>query len=129
MRGRTGFIWPVFELFDDKTAPHVDIIKRWLDPLVKQTLDRKALAQKTGIRSPMEEKTFLEHLADSTEGLCFSHFLTRILRLIHRQSIDAGMIRDQLLNVLLAARDTVCASSHFSAHFLMRRSFDRLRAF
>jgi hypothetical protein len=32
------------------------------------------------------------------------------------------MIRDQLLNVLLAARDTVCASSHFSAHFLMRQS-------
>lgn len=75
MRGRTGFIWPIFELFDDKTAPHVDVIKRWLDPLVKQTLDRKALAHKSGIRSTMEEKTFLEHLADSTEGLCFSRSL------------------------------------------------------
>jgi hypothetical protein len=31
------------------------------------------------------------------------------------------MIRDQLLNVLLAARDTVCAPSHISAHFLMRQ--------
>jgi hypothetical protein len=75
MRGRTGFIWPVFELFDDKTAPHVDIIKRWLDPLVKKTLDKKALARETGMRSTMEEKTFLEHLADSTEGLCSSSFL------------------------------------------------------
>jgi hypothetical protein len=69
MRGRTGSIWPVFELFEDKTAPHVDIIKRWLDPLVKQTLERKAAAQKSGHWSTMEEKTFLEHLADSTEGM------------------------------------------------------------
>ncbi|KAG2155274.1 cytochrome P450 monooxygenase CYP63 [Suillus bovinus] len=98
MRGRTGFIWPIFELFDDKTAPHVDIIKRWLDPLVKQTLDRKALAHKTGIQNTMEEKTFLEHLADSTE--------------------DAGMIRDQLLNVLLAARDTTACLLTYVTYFM-----------
>lgn len=68
MRARTGSIWPVFELFEDKTAPHVEIIKQWLDPLVKQTLGQKAAAQKT---DTIEEKTFLQHLADSTEGLYF----------------------------------------------------------
>ncbi|KAG1748095.1 cytochrome P450 monooxygenase CYP63 [Suillus lakei] len=103
MRGRTGFIWPVFELFDDKTAPHVEIIKRWLDPLVKQTLD---------------QKTFLEHLADSTEGLCFFSFLARIQRLIRQQCIDAGMIRDQLLNVLLASRDTTACLLTYVTYFM-----------
>jgi len=73
MRARTGSIWPVFELFEDKTAPHVEIIKRWLDPLVNQTLERKATAQKAGKWSTMEEKTFLEHLADSIEGPFLFH--------------------------------------------------------
>ncbi|KAG0701446.1 cytochrome P450 monooxygenase CYP63 [Suillus ampliporus] len=98
MRGRTGSIWPVFELFEDKTAPHVDIIKRWLDPLIKQTLDNKAATQKIGIQNSMEEITFLEHLADSTE--------------------DAGMIRDQLLNVLLAARDTTACLLTYVTYFM-----------
>ncbi|OAX37739.1 cytochrome P450 monooxygenase CYP63 [Rhizopogon vinicolor AM-OR11-026] len=98
MRARTGSIWPVFELFEDKTAPHVEIIKRWLDPLVKKTLEHKAAAQKVGRWSTMEDKTFLEHLADSTE--------------------DAGMIRDQLLNILLAARDTTACLLTYVTYFM-----------
>jgi hypothetical protein len=69
MRARSGSIWPVFELFEDKTAPHVEIIKKWLDPLVKQTLEHKVASQKISHWNTIEEKTFLEHLADSTEGL------------------------------------------------------------
>ncbi|KAI9570041.1 cytochrome P450 monooxygenase CYP63 [Boletus coccyginus] len=98
VRGRTGVIWPVFELFDDKTAPYVDTIKQWIDPLVCQTLEERAASKQGGIKGDSEEKTFLQHLADSTQ--------------------DVGMIRDQLLNILLAARDTTACLLTYVTYFL-----------
>lgn len=68
VRARTGVIWPVFELLDDKTAPYVETIRQWIDPLVRQTLDERAACKQAGINGNLEEKTFLEHLADCTEG-------------------------------------------------------------
>ncbi|KIK94607.1 hypothetical protein PAXRUDRAFT_438124 [Paxillus rubicundulus Ve08.2h10] len=98
VRARTGLLWPVFELFDDKTMPYVDTIRQWVDPLVRQTLEDKAATKKAGINGRLEDKTFLQHLADSTE--------------------DAGMIRDQLLNILLAARDTTACLLTYVTYFL-----------
>ncbi|KAG6337191.1 hypothetical protein ID866_1905 [Astraeus odoratus] len=68
IRARIGQIWPIFELFDDKTAPYVDTIRQWVDPLVEQTLEEKAAAKRAGIQRNLVDKTFLQHLADSTEG-------------------------------------------------------------
>ncbi|KAF9236778.1 cytochrome P450 monooxygenase CYP63 [Melanogaster broomeanus] len=98
VRARTGLLWPVFELFDDKTMPYMDTIRQWVDPLVRQTLEDKAAAKKAAVSGNPEEKTFLQHLADSTE--------------------DAGMIRDQLLNILLAARDTTACLLTYVTYFL-----------
>lgn len=71
VRAQMGIIWPVFELLDDKTTPHVDTIRQWVDPLVRQALEEKAASKRAGIDRNLEEKTFLQHLADSTEGsLC-----------------------------------------------------------
>ncbi|KAI5983159.1 cytochrome P450 monooxygenase CYP63 [Pisolithus marmoratus] len=98
LRARTGLIWPLFELFDDKTIPYVDTVRHWIDPLVKQTLEDKAAAKCAGVERNVEEKTFLQHLADSTE--------------------DVGTIRDQLLNILLAARDTTACLLTYVTYFL-----------
>jgi len=97
-RGRMGIIWPMFELLDDKTAPYVDTIRQWVDPLVRQTLEDKLAAKQAGVRDNLEDKTFLQHLADSTE--------------------DVGMIRDQLLNILLAARDTTACLLTYVTYLL-----------
>lgn len=67
-RGRIGHIWPLFELFEDKNDAHARVIQEWLDPLVRQALDDKNSTEKAGVRSPIAEKTFIQHLADSTEG-------------------------------------------------------------
>jgi hypothetical protein len=67
-RGRLGYFWPLFELFGDKTLPHVKTIHQWLDPIVQKALDDKRKMEEAGIRSPVGEKTFLQHLADSTQG-------------------------------------------------------------
>lgn len=102
-RAQTGIIWPVFELLDDKTTPHVDIIRQWVDPLVRQTLEHKAASKQAGIDGNLEDKTFLQHLADSTDGSLWVSWFWHFAHMC----LDAGVIRDQLLNILLAARDTV----------------------
>lgn len=65
-RRRLGYIWPLFEIFGDKTLPHVKIIRGFLDPIVNQVLmDKKAEA--------LGQQTFLEHLAENTDGML--HFI------------------------------------------------------
>ncbi|KAF8639056.1 hypothetical protein AX17_001752 [Amanita inopinata Kibby_2008] len=97
-RGRIGYFWPIFELFGDRNEQHARRIRKWLDPLVKEALDEKARAEKYDICSPVAEKTFLQHLADSTE--------------------DPILIRDQLLSMLLASRDTTSCTLTFITYFM-----------
>ncbi|KAF7294859.1 putative cytochrome P450 monooxygenase CYP63 [Mycena indigotica] len=97
-RGRIGYLWPLFELFGDKNAKNVAVIQDWLDPLVRQAVEDKHRAEKLGICSPVAEKTFLQHLADSTD--------------------DSILIRDQLLSVLLASRDTTACLLTFVVYFI-----------
>ncbi|KAG5652107.1 hypothetical protein H0H81_006281 [Sphagnurus paluster] len=89
-RARLGYLWPLFEVFGDKTEPHISVIQKWLDPLVQNALQEKVFSEKNNSPVGITEKTFLQHLVDSTD--------------------DSTLIRDQLLSMLLAARDTVRAT-------------------
>jgi hypothetical protein len=107
-RARLGYFWPVSELFGDKSAQYVQAIRRWLDPIVVQSLADKAQMGCAGLNSPVEEKTFLQHLTESTEGrLEYAINDHQVSTYLHP---DTTLIRDQLLNILLASRDTACLS-------------------
>ncbi|KAF8882235.1 cytochrome P450 monooxygenase CYP63 [Infundibulicybe gibba] len=67
-RGRIGHLWPLFELFWDKSEPHIKVIRSWLDPLVKQALNDKIRIQNAGLSNPVADKTFIQHLSDSTNA-------------------------------------------------------------
>ncbi|KAF4565700.1 cytochrome P450 family protein [Pleurotus pulmonarius] len=97
-RARLGYFWPLFELFQDKTSPHTAAIRRWLDPLVREALEQKTARSPDGGQSPVGEKNFMQHLADSTE--------------------DPVLIRDQLLSMLLASRDTTACLLTFVVYFM-----------
>ncbi|KAJ7320810.1 cytochrome P450 monooxygenase CYP63 [Mycena albidolilacea] len=97
-RGRIGYLWPLFELFKDKNEANAAVIQAWLDPLVRRAVEDKRRAEKAGIASPVAEKTFMQHLADSTD--------------------DPVLIRDQLLSVLLASRDTTACLLTFITYFM-----------
>jgi len=82
-RGRIGSMWPLFELFKDKNEEHCTVVKRWLDPLVRQVLENKRIMGEAGISSSIADKNFLQHLTDSTDGqflflgnIYFSHCYT-----------------------------------------------------
>jgi hypothetical protein len=104
-RARIGYYWPLLELFQDRNQKNAKRIREWLDPLVDMALQEKAKSQNYGISSPVEDKTFLQHLADSTDGE--SAFVTCLRRTLMMIYLDPVLIRDQLLSMLLAARDTV----------------------
>lgn len=72
-RSRLGHFWPLFELSGDKNAPHVKVIHEWLNPLVDQALHDKAKEKQAGVCSPIADKTFLQHLTDSTDGRRFTY--------------------------------------------------------
>ncbi|KZT30241.1 cytochrome P450 monooxygenase CYP63 [Neolentinus lepideus HHB14362 ss-1] len=97
-RARLGYTWPLHELWEDKTLKPVQRVRKWLDPIVQRVLDDKARMRKAGILSPVGEKNFLQHLADSTD--------------------DPSLIRDQLLSMLLAARDTSACLLTFVTYFM-----------
>lgn len=94
-RLRTGFSWPAFETFKDKTEKHYDNIRAYLQPLVERGLERRHQLQSVGFK--LREKgekvevgegmTLLDHLVLETD--------------------DVDVIRDSLMNMLLAGRDTV----------------------
>lgn len=57
-------------MLEDKSAKHVEIIKRFLDPIVKDALRRKDTNASTDRRHLEDEKdkTLLDHLVDYTSG-------------------------------------------------------------
>ncbi|KAG8961753.1 hypothetical protein FRC00_011399 [Tulasnella sp. 408] len=80
-----GGHWRLFEFMGDKTRPHMKVIRGYLDPIIDEALRKKQ--QNAKEKTDEEEKsTLLEHLVASTQ--------------------DRTAIRDQLLNILLAGRDT-----------------------
>ena len=68
-RAIRGYFWPIRELFRDQAEPHAEVISKFLDPIVQRTLDRKKKMRHAGVSPTTEHDTFLEYLADNTEGV------------------------------------------------------------
>ena len=104
-RFRRGPLWPLFEWFKDVAQDHNEAIDAWIEPLITKALEDKKL--RVGKKLNLEEGSFLDHLAESTS--------------------DVRLIRDELMNILLAARDTVKDEPYLNESPLNLLSF-RLRA-
>jgi len=94
-------IWPLFELFEDAGAADAKTLRSWLDPIINRALEHKKNVRRMGIdKLDIDQSTFLEYLANSTENI--------------------DLMRDQLLSMLLAARDTTLALLTFTLYLLTR---------
>lgn len=69
-RARRGYFWPIKELFKDEAVPHAQVISNYLAPIVDRALASRSSMKRAGIRSTTDQNTFLEYLADNTEGQC-----------------------------------------------------------
>ncbi|KAI0056481.1 cytochrome P450 [Artomyces pyxidatus] len=102
-RGVQGDTWPLLELFEDKTEEPIQVILRWMEPLVKKAVAKKEQMKRDGVvvDAHSEDAVFLDYLA--------------------QQSDDVEHIRYELVTFLIASRDTTASLLVFALYFLAFR--------
>ncbi|GJE84227.1 cytochrome P450 [Phanerochaete sordida] len=101
-RARLVWLWPWFELFQSRTDEPMREIDRWLAPIIQKALGVAQEAEKQGTvgveKQVEEDETLLDHLAKCTT--------------------DPNILHDEILNILLAGRDTTAGTLTFVIYFL-----------
>ncbi|KAJ7615178.1 cytochrome P450, partial [Mycena rosella] len=87
-RSRIGWIWPLLELGGDATHTSMRIVDDYLTPIVRAAVDRGAAGNLKGA----EPETLLDELLNLTS--------------------DPKVLKDEMLNILLAGRDTTTSVPH-----------------
>ena len=89
-RMRYGVHWPLAEFWEDKLKKPMNVVHDFINPIVAQAIQRKrdAEANSTGLEKDRDDETLLENLVNSTE--------------------DPITLRDEIMSLLVAGRDTVC---------------------
>ncbi|KAI6039226.1 cytochrome P450 [Pisolithus marmoratus] len=104
-RGRFGTFWRLTEFWRDRVREEMQVCHRFIDPILKDALETKKSMggeQSTGRVCSKEkvdlEDTLLGHLVDCTE--------------------DPVVIRDEIVNILIAGRDTTASTLTFLVYML-----------
>ncbi|KAK7046747.1 cytochrome P450 [Favolaschia claudopus] len=93
--------WPLAEFWKDTIKEPMRVLERFLDPILDGVVAKRREAKKglnSGERSPVEPETLLEHLVEYTD--------------------DVKTLRDELLNISVAGRDTVTCLTTFAVYML-----------
>ncbi|KAJ7907101.1 cytochrome P450 [Mycena leptocephala] len=108
-RSRFGWIWALFELTGDKTRAPMQVVDAYLKPIIAAAVARKHALGVDG-RPKGEPETLLDELLNLTS--------------------DPKVLKDEMLNILLAGRDTTMSVLTFVVYFLSvyPTVFTRLRA-
>ncbi|KAJ7598552.1 cytochrome P450 [Mycena floridula] len=103
LRMRFGSPWPLFEFWKDRTKEPMATVRQVLDPILKEAVQNKKLrdaaegAEKKGIAAE-ESETLLEYLVNYTD--------------------DYDVLRDEILNLGVAGRDTTASTLTFATYML-----------
>ncbi|KAL0577377.1 hypothetical protein V5O48_004630 [Marasmius crinis-equi] len=93
-------VWPFLEIFEDKSEAPMKIVNGFIEPIVKKALEKqKKVGGVVAVKETIgDEETLLDHLVCVTD--------------------DPVVIKDEILNLLIAGRDTTAATLTFSVYFL-----------
>ncbi|KZT71412.1 cytochrome P450 [Daedalea quercina L-15889] len=107
-RAMVGAIWPLLEMRKDKSLAHMRVVDRYLRPILEEALRKKArrehVEKARGMKTDEEaddieeSETLLDHLVKLTSDLTVLH--------------------DEVLNILLAGRDTTATTLTFAVYLL-----------
>ncbi|KZT68533.1 cytochrome P450 [Daedalea quercina L-15889] len=99
-RAWRGWIWPLFEMFENKTSKHMKAVDQFLEPIIRDALRKKDMKSSEAERSvkDVEDGTFLDNLVHYTS--------------------DYVILHDEVLNILLAGRDTTASTLTFAVYLL-----------
>ncbi|KAF7982653.1 hypothetical protein HWV62_27101 [Athelia sp. TMB] len=110
-RLRSGWVWPLFEVFKDNTAAPMEVVNAYLAPILKDAVEKQE-SRAAGYDDDDkigEAETLLSHLVKLTT--------------------DKTVLRDEILNILVAGRDTTASTLTFVVYFLATHpaALERLR--
>ncbi|CAE6535116.1 unnamed protein product [Rhizoctonia solani] len=119
-----GHLWPWMELFWNRTEEDMKVIDAYVTPTLKRKLDEKR-AWGAGEKSKVSEDdnpkgleeegdTLLDHLVQFTDGEWWWCAYIHLSNL----NADISVIKDELINILVAARDTTAATLTFTVYIL-----------
>ncbi|KAK8865776.1 hypothetical protein IAR55_000923 [Kwoniella newhampshirensis] len=94
-RVKIGTVWPLFELGHDPLAEPMRVIRAFFQPIIDRAMERKRQRQAS---RESDETKFIDMLVNVTD--------------------DRKLVEDQLINVLLAARDTLTSCLTFCVYSL-----------
>jgi cytochrome P450 len=100
-RSRFGEMWPLVEFWKDKTKEKIKPIHEFLEPIMKEGVRRRKEAEAKAKESGVEVKeseTVLDHLIHYTD--------------------DPILLRDEILNLAVAGRDTTASLLSFTTYML-----------
>lgn len=109
----SGPLWPLGEIFENKTTSSMKIVNDYINPILAAALEKKRSLSKTGAEISVDERkadeiddeeTLLDHLVHFTDGRCICFLWTvQILTCL----LDQTILKDEILNIMIAGRDTV----------------------
>ncbi|KAF8893050.1 cytochrome P450 [Infundibulicybe gibba] len=99
-----GLNWPLFEFWKDNIKPHRAVVDNFVEPLLAKAIERK------------------EKIAEGDEVNLLDHLL--------KHTSDEQILKDELVNLLVAGRDTTACTLTFAIYMLSEHPHiaDRLRA-
>ncbi|KAJ7614903.1 cytochrome P450 [Roridomyces roridus] len=102
-RYRLGEHWPLSEFWKDELTGPVKIIHEYLDPILEEAIAKKRAEEregkgKTADEAAQEGQTLLDHLLTFTE--------------------DRTILRDEILSISVAGRDTTASLLSFTLYML-----------
>ncbi|KIK53184.1 hypothetical protein GYMLUDRAFT_250607 [Collybiopsis luxurians FD-317 M1] len=96
VRGRMGDMWPLAEFWEDKVKAHRAKIDEFTRPILEER--KRELLARGDEMAKDDGETFLDHLIRSTD--------------------DKQVIKDELVNILVAGRDTTASLLTFAIYVL-----------
>ncbi|KAJ7115327.1 cytochrome P450 monooxygenase pc-1 [Mycena epipterygia] len=96
-RERVGWIWPLYEVFVDQTAKPMKVVTKYLDPIIHEALEKKKRGE-TRTSDDSENITLLDDLIEKTS--------------------DPKLLKDEILNILIAGRETTMSVLTIIIYFL-----------
>ncbi|EJD42063.1 cytochrome P450 monooxygenase CYP63 [Auricularia subglabra TFB-10046 SS5] len=91
-------LWMAVEFFKDSTKEPMSVVRGYLAPIVQRALDDHAAAVRKGVKLDIDECTLLQYLVANTD--------------------DKTILRDEIINILIAGRDTTAALLTFTTYLL-----------
>ncbi|PPR04351.1 hypothetical protein CVT24_013203 [Panaeolus cyanescens] len=100
IRERMGWAWPLAEIWKDKSAEPMKVVNAYIEPIVQAALaKRRSMSPEEKEKTEVsDDDTLLDHLVRMTE--------------------DPVVLKDEILNIMIAGRDTTAATLTYIIYFL-----------